>query len=272
MILVDAHVHIYDCFDLCIFLDGALDNFQSQTSGTPPENAQSVVLMLAEQGTTPCFDRLLNLAGKKSDFQKPRVDNWTFHFTDEQESLAAENGEGYRIYLVAGQQLITAEKLEVIALGTNRRFEEGIRAIDSIQQIFEADGIPVFPWGVGKWLGERGQLISRIIKSERSYPIFLGDNSGRPIFWKRPRQFKIAEAMSIPVLPGSDPLPFTSEQKRAGSFGFSVDRKVDPKKPAQTIKRIVSDKSKVISPYGSLEKLYRFCINQIRMQCRKRMQ
>jgi len=272
VIFIDAHVHIHDCFDLCIFLDGALENFRNQLSINLHKKAQSFVLMLAEQGDTNYFNLLYNLASKKSDHPKPHIDKWTFHLTDEPESIVVENKDGFSLYVVSGQQLNTVENLEAIALGTNRRFKDGIRVFESAQQIFEGNGIPVFPWGVGKWLGKRGQIMLEILKSKLSFPIFLGDNSGRPVFWKRPRQFKIAEALSIPVLPGSDPLPFSSEQTRAGSFGFSVDRTIDPKKPAQTIKSIVFDKSTIICPYGNLENFYRFGINQMRMQFRKRIQ
>ena len=99
---------------------------------------------------------------------------------------------------------------------------------------------------------------------------FIGDNSGRPLFWRRPIHFKIAGALSVPILPGSDPLPFRSEQKRGGSFGFAIDATINPGKPAESLKALLRNGKLEIRSFGKLELPHQFSFNQLRMQLRKR--
>jgi hypothetical protein len=46
MILVDAHVHIYDCFDLETFLDSALGNFKAEALRLEQGNGSTAILNL----------------------------------------------------------------------------------------------------------------------------------------------------------------------------------------------------------------------------------
>ena len=48
MILVDAHVHIYDCFDLETFLDSALENFKAEAARCGQEDSLTAILLLTE--------------------------------------------------------------------------------------------------------------------------------------------------------------------------------------------------------------------------------
>lgn len=43
MILVDAHVHIYDCFDLETFLDSALKNFKAEAARCGQQNSSTAL-------------------------------------------------------------------------------------------------------------------------------------------------------------------------------------------------------------------------------------
>jgi hypothetical protein len=48
MILIDAHVHIYDCFDLEKFFDSAYANFKSAAEQLGHTNDFTGILLLAE--------------------------------------------------------------------------------------------------------------------------------------------------------------------------------------------------------------------------------
>ena len=151
------------------------------------------------------------------------------------------------IYIVAGRQIVTAEGLELLALGTDQLFEDGLPASSALTAVRASGALPVFPWAVGKWLGKRGKILSDLLSRElrsnesatdgSSADLYLGDNSGRPIFWHNPSHFKQARALDMHVLPGTDPLPFADEAKRVGSFGFVVHGSLSDEHPVDDLKR-----------------------------------
>ncbi|MGB6167560.1 MAG: hypothetical protein WBF52_08235 [Geitlerinemataceae cyanobacterium] len=165
---------------------------------------------------------------------------------------------------------MTAENLEVLALATIGEMQEGLPTEVTIREVIDRGGIPVIPWGFGKWFGHRGALLSNLLQQEDSPTFFLGDNSGRPVFWPRPPLFEQAEQKGMMVLPGTDPLPFASQFSRPGKFGFAMSGNFDPAKPAESVKNLLKDASTSIQPYGALENPWQFVQNQIAMQLVKR--
>ncbi|HMK65322.1 MAG TPA: hypothetical protein VK564_05965, partial [Thermodesulfobacteriota bacterium] len=158
-----------------------------------------------------------------------------------------------------------AEGLEVLALGTLDPLEEGRSLISLIPKISQSGGLPVIPWGVGKWLGARGNLVKSIIEQNEIRPLFLGDNGNRPTFWPRPKYFELAEKKGIALLPGSDPLPFPSEIVKIGRFGFKISGSINPGYPGRDIKKLLLDPATKPEIFGSLEKPLRFFRNQLKM-------
>ncbi len=123
-------------------------------------------------------------------------------------------------------------------------------------------------WAVGKWLGKRGKILSSLLAAEAKAHnnLWLGDNSARPVFWSNPSHFKQARVLNMPVLPGTDPLPFASEVNRVGSFGFSMRGQLSKAQPATDLKRLLRAKETEVLVYGQLENPWRFFINQIRLR------
>lgn len=270
MILVDAHVHIYDCFDLQIFFDSALANFQKEAVRNGQGNDFSAILLLTEAAKDNWFQRLVHYAVEEHETGSKAFGNWIFHRTNEICSLYARSGDDGDLFLVAGRQVVTAQRLEVLALATDKDFEEGAPLRDLIQDVRESGAIPAIPWGTGKWLGRRGEILENLLKSVKDSGLFLGDNGNRPSFWRRPSHFELAQTKGIRVLPGSDPLPFASEACRPGSFGFMVEESITPDKPAKGIRRILLNPATRPIAYGKLENTYRFFRNQMAMQILKR--
>jgi len=270
MILIDAHVHIYDCFDLRIFLDSALSNFRAEASRQAKKDNFSALLLLTESEDINWFQILETYADGK---RRIRLENggWTLHRTTENCSLCAQREDGHSLYIVEGRQIVTAENLEVLALISDRQFADGNPIVDVIQAVRDDGSLAVIPWGFGKWMGSRGRILKDILKDVNGSELFLGDNGGRSAFWPRPNHFKLAEAKGLRVLPGSDPLPFITESRRPGSFGFMVDGSLDHEKPAKYIKDILLDSRATIKAYGSLESPHRFLLNQFRMQLNKQL-
>jgi hypothetical protein len=270
MLLIDAHVHIYDCFDLKTFFDSAYANFLSAAKKLGNENDFTGILLMAEAAKDNWLGRLADCADGKQMPQGHNAGDWTFRHTDENYSLAARIDNLKSLILIAGRQVVTDEGIEVLALCTSDGFNDGKPASDLIAEIKEKGGLPVIPWGAGKWLGHRGRIVKNIVVGHTGC-FFLGDNRNRPNFWRQPTLFKLAEQKGIGLLPGSDPLPLNSESGRAGSYGFSTRRQIDLKRPAASVKQILRDGAAIGSGrFGKLEDSYRFFLNQMRMQIIRR--
>ena len=267
MILVDAHVHVHGCFDLQNFLDSALENFRAEAARRQQGDSFSGVLLLTESAQVNWFQRFAFYADKERLIG--RGNDWSFSRTNEACSLRAGCAAGQEVFVIAGRQIVTAEKLEVLALATDKEYRDGLPLSQTIQTVKENGAIPAVPWGFGKWMGKRGRILTEVLKQANKSDFFLGDNSGRSFFLPYPYHFRLVEPKGIRVLPGSDPLPFASECRRPGGFGFSVEGKLDPKQPARDIKNILMDSSFIPRPYGALENPYRFFRNQLAMQILK---
>ena len=134
--------------------------------------------------------------------------------------------------------------------------------IETLQDIENEGAISIIPWGFGKWLGRRGRIVKQLILSHESPKFLLGDNGGRPHVGEPPI-FKLARAHGIPVLPGSDPLSFRSQEKNAGRCGIIV-------KENGSVWESLLDLPPEPLVYGDGEKILPFILNQTRIQIRKR--
>jgi len=247
LVVVDAHVHIYECFSLEGFFENAWSNACTRAHGhaDPPR----VVLCLTE---TANFHKFSDLK------QQSSIGSWQLSTTAEEQALVAGNGEK-RIYLIAGSQITTRNKLELLVLGSTRRFADGRSLDDSVRDVQSAGEFVVVPWAVGKWLGERGKQVARTVEETSC---FVGDNGGRPLFWPAPSLFKSVRAKGRKVLRGSDPLPIKGEERRVARFGFSFHHGFDGAHPWGSVKAVLDDRLADISDFGSLESPWRFFRNQ----------
>lgn len=270
MILIDAHVHIYDCFNLENIFESAYSNFKSTADRLLYKNDFIGILLLAETSKDNWFHQIANHAVGKNLPDGKKTGNWTFHRTDENYSLYGRSIKPKNLFLIAGQQIVTKEGIELLALGTNERYANGISLTELIESINKTDGIPVIPWGFGKWIGDRGKLLIKLIESKERPRFFLGDNGGRPLVLPAPNQFRLAEEKGIKILPGSDPLPITSESQRIGSFGSSLCGIISKEHPAQDLKQALMDPMVQFQTYGRLENPVRFLCNQIIIRLKKK--
>ncbi|MCP4117318.1 MAG: hypothetical protein GY737_18370 [Desulfobacteraceae bacterium] len=264
MILVDSHVHIYGLFNLPGFLSSAHANFYREAARVNRENDFMAVLCLTDTDDNRLFNRL----AAHADSGSPGTAPWSFHHTGENNSLYAESTSRERLYIIAGRQIVTRENLELLAIAINRDFEERLPIEDLIHGVNASGAIPVIPWGFGKWTGKRGRIVNGLIDGGPHF--FLGDNSGRSRWLPYPSQFTRGLKRGIRILPGSDPLPFVSECHRGGCFGFAIDGTLCPDRPADDLKRMLSDPGISCRSYGRLESGCRFVKHQLGMQILKR--
>ncbi|MGB6222648.1 hypothetical protein [Haloferula sp.] len=161
-----------------------------------------------------------------------------------------------RLLVIAGRQVVTAERVEVLALATASEFEDGRPLSETIESVKAAGGIAVLPWGVGKWFGERGRLVEQAV---REHGVMVGDNAGRPLGWPKPSLFS-----EFPVIPGSDPLKAEGEERMVGSYGFVLEADFDPKRPAESIRRSLRALESCPTTFGGRVGPTRFFFRQLR--------
>ncbi len=203
---VDTHVHVYPVFDQSKFLNAASRNAQRH-GGAP-------VLMLTESRGHRVF---------RTWREAQRVGPWSFVGTGEGETLIARRDDGTEVIVLAGRQVITSERLEVLALATDATVKDGFPIDETIAHVWGVGGLPVVPYGFGKWTGDRGRVVSRLIETHAEHGLVLGDNGGRPTLGPRPPHFDQAAAHRLTILPGTDPLPLRSCQREACRFGVVLD-------------------------------------------------
>ncbi len=264
VVLVDGHVHLHDVFDVATFLSNAAANFREWATRLGWPRTVPGCLLLAESHG---IDRYTELRQQiPGGFGR-----WTFRTTNEECSLIARNRDGDpALVLIAGRQIVTKERLEVLALGCVRHFDDGEPLNDIVASVLACDALCVVPWGFGKWSGRRGAVVRGLLDSVVADRIFLGDNGGRLGLGLRPRLFKVAETRGVRILPGTDPLPFHSQVRKAGGYGFVLQGFFDERAPAACIKALLGQATPQPRVFGRLENVLRFTRYQIGMQLHKR--
>ncbi len=262
MLLVDAHVHVYPCFDVANLLTAAARNFRHAANTFGVEDHYTGVLMLSEAAQHHWFNSVMHGAA---------YDEWRLDPEGEGVTIKACLDGGNcqdQIYIIAGRQIITKNGLELIALGVVDDIGDGDEIEAAIIEIRRHGGIPVVPWGAGKWLGARGRQLTELIMRERRTDLCLGDNSGRPVFWNSSVHFKLALQNKMNILPGTDPLPFAEQVERVGSFGFMMPVQLRTQTPFQELKNHVCNPEVPKVAYGNPESSLAFFRNQLLLRLR----
>jgi hypothetical protein len=265
-ILADGHVHFHECFDSNLFISSASQNFCRISPALDDQISFQCVLFFTDSEVSAGFKLFFS---KITEHHRSEHSPLLICSTKEETALQIKSPSKPDIFVISGHQILTFEGIEVLSLASKEKIQDGKPLAEVIEHIKITDGIPVIPWGVGKWFGKRGQILENFIDNNEVSQIFLGDNGGRPIFWPTPSLLKIGLRKGMKILPGSDPLPFKSENRKAGSFGFILEGDIDPDFPTQSLKRLIFNSPKTPRSYGRLESPIRFFINQLKMQKRK---
>lgn len=261
--LVDAHVHIHRSFELGTFFEAAASNFQRNAAALGLSDATVGCLMLSETHEENAFTRA-------RDWLASGRDGWTLGATDEAISLTASNRRGTKIILIAGRQLVTRERLEVLALGTRSRFNAGIPLIETISEVDEEGGIPVVPWGFGKWWFSRGKRVRDLLQDPPVPTWFIGDNANRPSAALQPRILARAAARGVAVLPGSDPLPLREHQRLVANYGLVLRGGMESTAPGRGVKKLLRNVQGQPEVFGTRLGLRSFLRSQIALRFRER--
>jgi hypothetical protein len=263
-LMVDGHIHFYDCYNLETFFTNALKNLDR-------------CHQQLDQGNGPFEKSLLLTEGKKNNFFArfkqegtfPNSAGFRFQETKEDMSLILIGENGRLCFLLKGRQIVTKENLEVLLIASGREIEDGLSIDTVIRQIMDNNDMAVLAWGFGKWFFNRGKIIREVIHKYVYPGLFVGDNSGRPVFWPTPPQFNQARLLNIPILNGSDPLPFPGEENKPGSYGFSLTGAFDTEEPAGSLWKLLLSPETVFEPFGRRDSAAAFLKRQIKIRLRK---
>ncbi|MBA2243434.1 MAG: hypothetical protein H0W11_00625 [Gemmatimonadetes bacterium] len=259
--LVDAHVHIHDCFPLPDFLAGALTNLSAGAQELGLPQGTPGCLMLTESAGADYFRRL-----RDGDLALPA--DWKLRPSAADPSVVALYRGQPRVVLIAGRQIATRERLEVLALGWDGFIPDGAPISEVLERVRAEDAGAVIPWGFGKWWGRRGAQVAELVELAAPGTLFLGDNGGRPRLAPRPRLFRQAAERGVWTLPGSDPLPFPWQAGRAGSYGIFLPADPELDRPASQIKELLRSAESQPIGFGQREQLLRFVRAQANLRIR----
>ena len=232
-LVMDAHVHLYDGYDIRSVLGEAREHLRclATTLGLP---RPLPVLGLTERHDHQVFEAL------KSG-RIPLGPDRQVRPLPESAGLAIDFAEGEPGLLVlAGRQIVTAERIEVLGLILEHRVPDGLPLNDTVAQVREHGGIPVLSWAPGKWFGRRGRLVGDLISRAAPGDLILGDTSLRPWGWGEPGLMKAARRRGFRVVAGSDPLPFPEDARYAGQVATVYSSvAVDEQRPASTVRDLL---------------------------------
>lgn len=263
--LIDPHVHLHPGMDAGEVLTAAVGHMDRAARALGLAARPPGLLVLTEVAGLDRFAELDGTMGSSTG-------GWQIAPPGEEISRLARPADGGApIAITSGRQIITAEGLEVHALGTRSLFPDGLPMAEVLQAVRADGALAVLPWGVGKWSGRRGRIIADLIAGAADPRAFcLADSGVRPSFMGRPALLAEAERRGIRVLAGSDPLPLAGGARNAGRFGIVAHHPFDADRPFAAFRGWLEGLEASPGTYGRLETPLAFLRAQIAMQIRKR--
>lgn len=251
-LIADTHIHIYPSVDAALLIEHAMRRLRHLS----PKSGDIVALFLAEGRGHDVFSSLSNNAVDLSGMSVAGH--------EESEALLLKHKSLGEVWVFAGRQIVTAEKLEVLALTMQDVVEDGQPIGRVIDSVIETGGIPVLSWAPGKWFSRRGEVVEKVINEYKPGRILIGDTSLRPLGWPEPSVMKRASAMGFGIIAGSDPLPIHGEERQAGRYAARCELSFDSCKPVTSVRSGLKDPSIRIDRIGRrnswpemLSRLYR---------------
>ena len=227
-VVADTHVHLYPCYDLGAALAFLCANLVRHGEGVRAG-------FLTERGDQRIFAALRDgslLPGAGVSVQR----------LPEAGTLLLES-EGRQVYLFGGRQIVTAERIEVLALGADIDLADGLTAERVIAAVQAADGVPVIGWSPGKWWRSRGRLVGELLRRSRPGDLLLGDTALRPRTGLEPPLMREARRRGLGVIAGTDPLPLPGEERLLGTYAAVFEGAFDQKQPLQSALRLLRSPS-----------------------------
>ncbi len=264
--LVDAHVHFHAGFDELRFFRSARRNFSLAAGALGMRGPWTGVLVLTDPAGSGAFRDFQGRGSRNGPLTFQTVEEGLSLFVGDRE----REGDGIRIVILAGAQIETAERLEVLAIPTRAPTADGLPLEETIARVVGQGSVAVLPWGFGKWTWGRGRHIARLLEGPGPRAFLLSDTGHRPALAPYPALLRRGETASVPVLAGSDPLPLPGEDRRAGAFCFTVTVDELDRTPGASVEDALRALTASPPRFGQAPGVLRFLSTQVAMQVRKR--
>jgi len=210
MIIIDTHIHLYRQHNL----KTALKVCAARLAALAPQATCAAVL--TERAGENFFEQL-----ESGQLHLP--DDCALRVVEKRHCLKIESTSVASLYLFAGRQIVTAERLELLCLGINAAIPDGLPAADAVLRIRETGGVAVLTWAVGKWLFRRKKVVNRLLEEFAPQELLIGDSAMRPVFWPAPAAMQTALLQQRRIIAGSDPLPAPGEERVMGSYATLLE-------------------------------------------------
>jgi hypothetical protein len=244
-LIIDFHCHIYPQHNLDILLLSTLENLKNAQKSLLSEShktSPTFILSLTERQDCNAFEMI-------ASGELPLPKNFSLQLNQDNLSLKITSlNTGEELHIIAGQQINTSEKLELLAFACREKIPSKLTWQETFAAIRAAHGIPIINWAPGKWWFKRGKLIEEIIDQEKNF--LLCDTALRPRGYPVPKLMKLAANRGIKTFFGSDPLPMSGEEYRSGNYVSFIDTTLDPTTPAQDLKKTLLLSNTKIIPIG----------------------
>lgn len=259
-IALDSHVHFYDCWKLSLdqLLTVTYNNISSYINSQGLLHTLPGVCLLDTAKSSIPFSQKLKTVNQTTE------NEWKIEDIKNEPCSFLARSQDRSLLVITGSQINTREGLEVLVIGNTDYIKDGL-SINSILEQNREGMLTIIPWAVGKWLGKRGSILSKLMDTVNVNNFLLGDNAGRPWLWKNISQFNIAAHNSLPVLAGSDPLPLDKHYQKSGTYGNLIELKFDLENPLASIVEAINKKQK-IETFGELSSVSSFILNQFKLR------
>lgn len=238
-ILFDAHVHLYPQFDLAEAFTCARGNFAALSR----ETAGPQLLLLTERSDCQFFE----------DLDMDRLPaGYSLYRLAEEPAVTIISPANEALFLIAGRQIVSRESLEVCALACTLHLpDRQYAAAEIVDRVHQAGGVPALNWAPGKWLFSREKVVVALLQRFQPDALLIGDTTMRPTLWSTPRLMRSARQSGFHVLAGSDPLPFSGEEKQIGRYACRMQAAWQNDRP------VASLRAALLNPAGVIERVGR---------------
>ena len=240
-LIVDGHIHLYPAYRPGLALRRLVDNLRELAG---PPSASVAIGLLAESARCRFYDEICR---RRAGLQ---ADGMTVTMGPEDGSLVVARDGLPAGFLVAGRQIVTRERLEVLALTLDHTIPDGQPLREVVAAVRSAGGVPVLSWSPGKWFAARGRIVADLLASSPPDSFLIGDTGLRPTCWPLPELMQTADRLGFRRIAGSDPLPFAGEEAWLGTYGFKTRAPFDADRPVSSIRRLFTDRSIPLATVG----------------------
>jgi hypothetical protein len=266
-IFIDGHVHLYPNFDIALAIKTGLYNMKSAYGEEAGSKEIVHIWLLTERNDCNFFRQI-----RKSSVLLIDNDMKIEAATDSQ-SLQVRNKKAAApmLYILPGSQIVSRDGLEVCALTIDAVIPDRRDSTEEIiDQVIAGSGIPALNWAPGKWFFSRGKIVRRIIETNRTKSLLIGDTSMRPAFWPTPGLMKRAREYGYKIIAGSDPLPFHGEEANIGTYGFKLEGYFDPEKPTESVRTLLLNPQTKVELFGRRSDSLKFIKRQYKIMGEKK--